>query len=101
MFQGYVLSLTIWVPIGVGIAVLAMGNDSKPMPARWTALAGSALGFAVCIPLWTGFLPIADMLPTWTGCTAAVVMLRRKAQAQPPPLPMKMAKVTETPPGNP
>jgi hypothetical protein len=24
-------------------------------------------------------IPIADMLPTWTGCVAAVVMLRRNA----------------------
>ena len=34
------------------------------------------------------FLPIADMLPTWTGCVAIVVALRRRQQAQiPPPLP--------------
>ena len=55
MFQGYVLSLTIWVPIAFGIAVLAIGRDQNPLPARWTALAGSLLGLAVCIPLWTGF----------------------------------------------
>jgi NADH-quinone oxidoreductase subunit M len=61
LFQGYLLSLTIWVPIAFGIAVLAMGNDRQPMPARWTALAGSGLGLAVCIPLWTGFQPVADM----------------------------------------
>ena len=34
------LSLTIWVPIAFGIAVLALGNDRDPGPARWTALAG-------------------------------------------------------------
>lgn len=45
-------------------------------------------------------LPVSDMLPTWTACTAAVVVLRKRAQPQPPPLPMKMAKVTEPPPGN-
>src|SRR5258706_2166994 len=61
MLQGHILSLTIWVPIAFGIAVLAMGNDKQPMPARWTALAGSALGLAVCIPLWIGFQPVADM----------------------------------------
>ena len=33
------------------------------------------------------FLPIADMLPTWTGCVAIVVALRRRQQAQIPPLP--------------
>ena len=34
MFQGYVLSLAIWVPIAFGIAVLAIGNDRNPLPAR-------------------------------------------------------------------
>jgi NADH-quinone oxidoreductase subunit M len=61
MFQGYLLSLTIWVPIAFGIAVLALGDDRAPAPARWTALAGSILGFLVCIPLWTGFQPTAEM----------------------------------------
>lgn len=33
------------------------------------------------------FLPVADMLPTWTGCVAIVVALRRRQQAgmSPPP----------------
>jgi hypothetical protein len=30
------------------------------------------------------FLPIADLLPTWTGCVALVVMLRRRKEPQPP-----------------
>lgn len=30
------------------------------------------------------FLPVADMLPTWTGCVAIVVMLRRREQPPPP-----------------
>jgi hypothetical protein len=33
------------------------------------------------------FLPIADMLPAWTGCVALVVALRRKQQASPRPAP--------------
>ena len=61
MFQGYLLTLTIWVPIAFGIAVLAIGNDRAPAAARWTALAGSVLGFLVCLPLWSGFQPTADM----------------------------------------
>jgi NADH-quinone oxidoreductase subunit M len=55
------LSLAIWLPIAFGIAVLAIGRDQAPLPARWTALAGSVLGFLVCIPLWTGFEPVATM----------------------------------------
>jgi NADH-quinone oxidoreductase subunit M len=61
MFQGYILSVAIWVPIAFGVAVLAIGTDREPLPARWTALAGAALGLAVCLPLWTGFQPVAQM----------------------------------------
>ena len=33
-------------------------------------------------------LPVADMLPTWTGCVAIVVALRKRHQARvSPPLP--------------
>jgi hypothetical protein len=35
------------------------------------------------------FLPVADLLPTWTGCVAVVVALRKRQQAMdtPPPAP--------------
>ena len=55
MFQGHLLTFAIWIPIVFGVAVLAMGDERDPLPARWTALAGSVLGFLVCVPLWTGF----------------------------------------------
>jgi NADH-quinone oxidoreductase subunit M len=61
LLQGYLLSAAIWVPIAFGVAVLAIGNDRSPLPARWTALAGSVLGLAVCVPLWTGFQATAEM----------------------------------------
>ncbi|HEV7833691.1 MAG TPA: NADH-quinone oxidoreductase subunit M [Caballeronia sp.] len=50
-----ILSLAIWLPIIVGILVLAIGNDSNPGPSRWLALIGSILGLVVTIPLITGF----------------------------------------------
>ncbi len=31
------------------------------------------------------FLPIADMLPTWTGCVALVIATRRRQANMPPP----------------
>ncbi len=35
-------------------------------------------------------IPVADMLPTWTGCTAAVIALRKRAEnATPTPPPAK------------
>jgi NADH-quinone oxidoreductase subunit M len=57
----HILSLAIWVPIAFGLAVLAIGDDRSPAPARWTALVGSILGLAVCVPLWTGFDRTAAM----------------------------------------
>jgi hypothetical protein len=31
-------------------------------------------------------VPVIDMLPTWTGCVAIVVNIRKRQQAGPPPL---------------
>jgi NADH-quinone oxidoreductase subunit M len=50
-----ILSLVTWLPIAFGVAVLATASDRNPAPARWTALAGSVLGFLAGVPLWTGF----------------------------------------------
>jgi hypothetical protein len=30
------------------------------------------------------FVPVVDMLPTWTGCVAAIVALRRSQRSGPP-----------------
>lgn len=44
------------------------------------------------------FIPIVDMLPTWTGCVAAVVFLRRRGAVSPgTPTPMKTVVSTEPP----
>jgi len=55
------LSLSIWVPIIAGVAVLLIGRDGNPGPARWLALAGSVLGLVVTFPLWAQFQPTAAM----------------------------------------
>jgi hypothetical protein len=69
-----------------------------------------ALGFhMLLLPTFViELIPIADMLPTWTACTAAVVMLRRKAEGSlkaPPVLtsasagsPPKHIEARQTPP---
>src|SRR5215469_16482608 len=64
-----------WAFVDEGLDVMAM------------VLTSAAIGFhMLLLPTFViELVPLADMLPTWTGCTAAVVMLRRKAQAQPPP----------------
>jgi len=33
------------------------------------------------------FFPVVDMLPSWTGCVALVVTLRKRQQITPPPPP--------------
>ena len=52
----------------------------------------AALGFhMLLLPTFViELIPVADMLPTWTGCVAAVVVLRRKSRQVPPPLPPKI-----------
>jgi NADH-quinone oxidoreductase subunit M len=56
MMQGLpLLSLAIWVPIIAGIAVLFTGGDRNAQAARVIALIGAVLGFAVTVPLYTGF----------------------------------------------
>jgi len=49
------LSLAIWVPILAGILVLFTGDDKNASSARWIALLGAIVAFAVTIPLYTGF----------------------------------------------
>lgn len=43
------------------------------------------------------FLPMADMLPTWTACVGAVVALRRKDLSTPPEPPRNLPDVDVRP----
>jgi NADH-quinone oxidoreductase subunit M len=45
------LSLAIWLPVAFGLFVLAIGRDENPNLARWLALIGSIIGFAVTLPV--------------------------------------------------
>lgn len=56
--------------------------DVAAAAATWRLLGFSPL----LLPTFTiEFLPIADMLPTWTACVALVVAVRRRQEAIPPP----------------
>jgi hypothetical protein len=59
-----------WVVVDQLLDVLAM------------ILTCSALGFhMLLLPTFLiELIPVADMLPTWVGCTAAVVFMRKRAQ---------------------
>jgi len=63
-----------WLLVDQGLDVLAM------------ILISWAIGFhMLLLPTFViEFIPGPDMLPTWTACTAAVVMLRKRAQTKPP-----------------
>jgi hypothetical protein len=52
-----------------------------------TALIWRVLGFhPLLLPTFLiELLPVTDMLPTWTGCVALVIALRRRQQIGPPP----------------
>src|ERR1051325_10737790 len=68
-----------WVVVDQVIDVIAM------------VLTVGAIGFhPLLLPTFAvEFIPLIDMLPTWTGCVALVVSLRKKQQAPPasPPPP--------------
>ena len=83
--------------------VVAVATDGLQMllgPFGWAG-ADELLDVAAMILIWRiigfhvlllptvalEFLPVADMLPTWTGCVAIVVALRKRQQARVPPPP--------------
>jgi NADH-quinone oxidoreductase subunit M len=49
------LSLAIWLPIFAGIVLLTLGRDANAVAVRWVALIAAVAGFAVTVPLITGF----------------------------------------------
>ena len=57
LFGFPLLSLVIWLPIVVGLIVLAIGSDRNILLTRWLSLIGSIAGFIVAIPLYTRFDP--------------------------------------------
>lgn len=64
-----------WVFIDEALDVIAM------------ILTTAALGFhPLLLPTFIlELVPVVDWLPTWTGCTTAVVLLRKRSQSKPPP----------------
>ena len=96
--------------IGVAMGV-ALATDAVQLclgPLGWTfadeildviamVLTSIAIGFhPLLLPTFVvELIPIADMLPTWTACTAAVIVLRKRSLAQPPLIP---PIVTASPP---
>jgi len=51
------LSLSIWIPIVFGVVSLFLQGEQRATAARWLALIGALIAFAVTLPLITGFDP--------------------------------------------
>lgn len=100
----------IWFAFGVAAATDAIQLSLGPV--GWVlvdqildviamVLISWAIGFhTLLLPTFViELLPLADMLPTWTGCTAAVVLLRKRAEAptESPPIDVS-SEVTRIPP---
>jgi NADH-quinone oxidoreductase subunit M len=49
------LSIAIWMPIAIGVMLLALGRDDQARTVRWVALVGALASFLVTLPLYDGF----------------------------------------------
>lgn len=49
------LSLAIWMPIAVGVFLMALGREEQVRLVRWVALLGAIASFLVTLPLYSGF----------------------------------------------
>jgi hypothetical protein len=98
------------VAVGTDVAQVLLGpfgavfflDEALDLVAMLLTIA--AVGFHVLLlPTFViELLPVADWLPTWTGCTAAVVLLRKRGQSQATPTPPVIdipAEVSSTPVG--
>ena len=52
-----ILSVLIWLPIAVGVALLVLGDQvgERAVVGRWLALLGSLATFVLSLPLWINF----------------------------------------------
>ncbi len=49
------LSLAIWLPVLIGVVLLALGRDEHARVVRWIALLGALASFLITIPLYLQF----------------------------------------------
>jgi hypothetical protein len=82
--------------LALGVAVIADGLEILLGPVGWVVInpiidvvamivTTLLLGFHwLLLPTFiVEFIPLADELPTWTACVAAVIALRKRAQKKP------------------
>lgn len=100
-FAFTVAAITDAIQLGLGPVGWAFADQTLDVIAM--VLTCGALGFhMLLLPTFViEFIPVADMLPTWTGCVGAVVILRKRAQSRPPPMPLVTAPIAALPPALP
>jgi hypothetical protein len=88
----------MWLAYAIAVATDVLQFALGPL--GWTG-ADEVLDVAAMVLVWRTigfhplllptfvieFLPVTDFLPTWTGCVALVINLRRKHLGAPPPGP--------------
>lgn len=86
----------LWTAYGVAVAVdvvqwmlgpLGWLFADEVLDVAAMIAVSRAIGFhPLLLPTFVlELLPVADLLPTWTGCVALVIALRRRRQPSPPP----------------
>src|SRR5512132_335627 len=90
-FAFTVAALTDGIQLAFGPAGFVLVDQVLDLIAM--ILVSAAVGFhPLLLPTFVlELLPVADLLPSWTACTAAVVMLRKKTEAPPAPPPIDVA----------
>ncbi len=86
------------IVLALTVAVVADGLQLFLLPFAWTFAQSFVDVVAMVLTVWligfhllllptfaVEFIPVIDMLPTWTGCTIAVIALRKREQRTPSP----------------
>ena len=98
------------ITIVIAIAVVADFLQIVLVPLEWMFVQQIVDVIAMALTIWllgfhllllptfaVEFIPVVDMLPTWTACVIAVIALRKREQnAMPPPgMPTKSANPSD------
>jgi hypothetical protein len=83
--------------LALGLAMSADALQIGMLPVAWTFAQSAVDVAAMVLTMWIigfhllllptfiiEFIPVADMLPTWTGCVVAVIALRKREQRNSP-----------------
>ena len=100
--MGFALAVAL-VSDAVQVPLQAVPGAPEVIDVIAMVLTTAAIGFHVLLlPTFVlEFIPLVDMMPTWTGCVIAVLALRRRKPDAPPSppdsIPPKLEETTDTP----